>query len=151
MVLLLNTGKMIKRRRQDLDWKVQELAAKVGVNPTYITQIERYNKLPSLKVITKIAKTLGLFTTKMEGVGLTLMEQYFFDKGESDEVVEHLDETVSTLQLELNKTIIVDDLTAIAKHTAAPTRKKLEQHIKRLKKEQKEIKKILDQLSKKKK
>ena len=94
---------MIKRRREELGLESRELAKRVGVSPSYITHIENNNKLPSLKVIQKIADCLGISKTRMEGVGLTLVERYFIDKGEDDEVVEHLNETVSTLRLEVVK------------------------------------------------
>ena len=53
-------GQKIRKRRQELNLKVYELATKVGVNPVYITQIEKHNKLPSLPVITNIQNVLGI-------------------------------------------------------------------------------------------
>jgi len=54
-----NVGALIRKRRQELGLKVFELAKKVGVNPVYITQIEKHNKLPSLNVFMKIEGVLG--------------------------------------------------------------------------------------------
>ncbi|MHC4123956.1 MAG: helix-turn-helix domain-containing protein [Planctomycetota bacterium] len=54
-----NLGQKIRKRRQELDLKVYELAKKAGVNPVYITQIEKHNKLPSLKILKGIVDNLG--------------------------------------------------------------------------------------------
>jgi len=55
-----NTGTKIRNRRKELGFKVYELAEKVGVNPVYITQIEKHNKLPSIEIFKKISKALDL-------------------------------------------------------------------------------------------
>lgn len=54
-----NVGALIRERRKELGLKVFELAKKVGVNPVYITQIEKHNKLPSHNVFMKIEEVLG--------------------------------------------------------------------------------------------
>ena len=54
-----NVGTLIRKRRQELGLKVLEIAKKVGVNPVYITQIEKHNKLPSYNVFMKIEGVLG--------------------------------------------------------------------------------------------
>ena len=51
-------GKAIREQRKKLKLKVYELANKVGVNPVYITQIEKQGKLPSLEVVKKIKMAL---------------------------------------------------------------------------------------------
>jgi len=51
-------GEVIRERRKEIGLKVYELADKVGVNPVYITQIEKHNKVPSEAVITEIGKVL---------------------------------------------------------------------------------------------
>jgi len=51
---------LIRKRRQELGLKVYELANKVGVNPVYITQIEKHNKLPAQEVFIKIIKALNM-------------------------------------------------------------------------------------------
>jgi transcriptional regulator with XRE-family HTH domain len=51
-------GDKIRKRREQLGLRVYELAEKVGVNPVYITQIEKHNKLPSPTIVAKISKAL---------------------------------------------------------------------------------------------
>ena len=53
-------GGIIKERRLIKGLKVFELANKVGVNPVYISQIEKHNKLPSQKVLESIEKALDI-------------------------------------------------------------------------------------------
>jgi transcriptional regulator with XRE-family HTH domain len=55
-----NLGMKIRKQREKLGLKVYELANKIGVNPVYITQIEKHNKLPSPTVFKKIEKALKL-------------------------------------------------------------------------------------------
>src|ERR1700733_10301716 len=55
---MANIGNLIRERRKYLKLKVYELAQKVEISPVYITQIERYNKLPSLEVYKRIEKAL---------------------------------------------------------------------------------------------
>ena len=52
-------GQKIRKRREELGLKVYEFAKKVGVNPVYITQIEKHGKLPSLKVLKAIVDNLN--------------------------------------------------------------------------------------------
>jgi transcriptional regulator with XRE-family HTH domain len=147
----MNTGTMIRNIREGLarqhgkdEWSIKAFAKKTGIDQNYITHIEKYNKLPSLDKMKKIIAGLGLSPTKAEG--LAIMNQYCADLGKGDEIVEYLNETASTLRLRIGKAIILDDLSVIAKHTDAPIRKKLEEHIARIQKEQEGIKKILKQL-----
>ena len=53
---------MVRRRRKEKGLKVCELAQKVGVNPVYITQIEKHGKLPSWKVMKLLSNVLGELT-----------------------------------------------------------------------------------------
>ena len=53
-------GAIIRQRREKLGLKVYELAKKVGINPVYITQIEKHGKLPSPKVIDSLERALGI-------------------------------------------------------------------------------------------
>lgn len=55
-----NVGELIREKRKQLEMKVYELAKKVGVDPVYITQIEKHNKLPSLEVFNRICKIIDL-------------------------------------------------------------------------------------------
>jgi len=55
-----NLGTIIRQRREKLGLKVYELAKKVGINPVYITQIEKHGKLPSPKVIDSLEQALDV-------------------------------------------------------------------------------------------
>ncbi len=51
-------GEIIRKARQKKGLKVFELANKIGVNPVYITQIEKHNKFPSIAVVRRISDIL---------------------------------------------------------------------------------------------
>ena len=55
-----NLGAIIRQRREKLGLKVYELAKKVGINPVYVTQIEKHGKLPSYKVINSLEQVLNV-------------------------------------------------------------------------------------------
>jgi len=64
-----NLGAAIRKRREELNFKVYELADTVGVDPVYITRIEKHGKLPSPIVMEKISKALSdedLFKTYLK-------------------------------------------------------------------------------------
>lgn len=63
-------GKVIRKRRKELGWKVYELANKAKVKPEFITQIEKGHRLPSETVLKTIAKILGI----------DIKPYYYFDK-----------------------------------------------------------------------
>jgi transcriptional regulator with XRE-family HTH domain len=69
---MANMGELIRERRTHLKLKVYELAQQAGISPVYITQIERYNKLPSFIVYKNIEKALDL--------PLDLRIQYYREK-----------------------------------------------------------------------
>lgn len=52
-------GKNIKKRREALGMTQKELAEKVQVVPSMITQIERGGKVPTILLADNIAKVLG--------------------------------------------------------------------------------------------
>ena len=52
-------GEEIKVRRQELKLTAKDLANKIGVDPTYITYIEKHGKIPSPAVMDKIKAALG--------------------------------------------------------------------------------------------
>jgi DNA-binding XRE family transcriptional regulator len=54
-------GSLVRFYRERMGLKVYELADKVGVCSEYMTQIEKHNKLPCLKVGLIIAAELKLF------------------------------------------------------------------------------------------
>ena len=65
-------GMIIREYRNKLGRKVYELAKTVGVNPVYITKIEKHNDLPSIVVYMNIEKALNLPSA--------LRVQYFKEK-----------------------------------------------------------------------
>lgn len=60
MVLLDDIGEKIKRERLKNRLKQYELAKKVGISNTYLSDIEVGRTSPSLKTLDKIAKSLGV-------------------------------------------------------------------------------------------
>ncbi len=56
----LRIAKNLKRIRKSRDITQEELAEKVGVSLGWISRIERGINAPNLKLLTKIAKTLGI-------------------------------------------------------------------------------------------
>ena len=53
------TGDIIKKKRKEKNLTQEQLANLVGVERTYITQIERGTKAPSLPLAKQIAEALG--------------------------------------------------------------------------------------------
>ena len=51
-------GLTIRKLRELHGWKVYELAKKVGIDPVYLTQIEKHNRSPSDGVIERITIAL---------------------------------------------------------------------------------------------
>ncbi|GEM_PF-5528900 len=54
----MNFGAAIRKLRKEEGLKAYELAEKVGIERTYITKIEKHNKLPSFFVIHRISNLL---------------------------------------------------------------------------------------------
>jgi DNA-binding XRE family transcriptional regulator len=69
-------GAAIRRIRLEKGLKAMVLAGKVGINPVYITQIEKHNKLPGLKVARNIIWELAP-GKKERGI---LLKQYIDEK-----------------------------------------------------------------------
>jgi transcriptional regulator with XRE-family HTH domain len=53
-------GKAIRRRRRELDLSQEELAERAELHRTYISDIERGDRNPSLENIEKLAKALEI-------------------------------------------------------------------------------------------
>ncbi len=53
-------GKAIRRRRRELDFSQEELAERAELHRTYISDIERGERNPSLENIGKLAKALNI-------------------------------------------------------------------------------------------
>ncbi|MEI6437999.1 MAG: helix-turn-helix domain-containing protein [Candidatus Omnitrophota bacterium] len=55
-----NFGTLVRQRRKSLHLKVKDLASQAQVHPTYITYIEKHDRLPSLEVVDKLERLLGI-------------------------------------------------------------------------------------------
>ena len=56
---------MLKRLRNKRGFTQEALARKVGVHQVYIAQIEAQTKTPSLGVLERLAKALGVKVTRL--------------------------------------------------------------------------------------
>lgn len=53
-------GATVRRIRIAREWTQEDLADAAGLTTTYVGQIERGNKVPSLTVVLKLARGLGI-------------------------------------------------------------------------------------------
>jgi transcriptional regulator with XRE-family HTH domain len=60
-------GKVVSERRQHCGLSQEELGFKAGVHRTYVSQIERGLKSPTLNVILRFAKALELSAGQLVG------------------------------------------------------------------------------------
>ena len=56
----MELGELLRSQRISLSLTKQELAARSGVSPTYVGRIERGERLPSARILRKVAGPLGL-------------------------------------------------------------------------------------------
>ena len=56
----LNLGRAIKSRRNEMGISQEELAGRAGLHRTYISDIERGSRNPSLEIIEKLTLALGI-------------------------------------------------------------------------------------------
>lgn len=64
-------GEKVRKRRKELDWTQEKLAAESGLHTTYISSIECGDRNVSLINILKIAKALGVQSSDLlKGVSL---------------------------------------------------------------------------------
>lgn len=76
-----NIGKVIKKYRQKLGWSQSELARQTNVTSAAISLIEGGNRIPSLRVIQKLAKILNLSIKELSNTPSSLTkEKYFYIK-----------------------------------------------------------------------
>jgi transcriptional regulator with XRE-family HTH domain len=67
--LLAALGRNVRRRREPRALTQEKLAEKSGLDPTYISDIERGRRNPGIKNVAKLAKALGFTTAELcEGV-----------------------------------------------------------------------------------
>jgi transcriptional regulator with XRE-family HTH domain len=59
-VLSLAFGRVVREARQLAELSQERLAFRAGVHPTYVSQLERGLKSPSLEVVAALAKALHM-------------------------------------------------------------------------------------------
>ena len=65
----MNVGETIRARRQALGITQADMAARLGVAPSMVCQIERGSKAPSLPLAAEIARLLGCSIDALCGAG----------------------------------------------------------------------------------
>ena len=119
------------------------LAKLVGVKRPYISKLESKEKdvLPSAEMLLKLQKALGcrFKDRRIKKKYPELVKQKIDTLDHYIPSETSVAETISTISLKVRKPIDAD------------TREELEQHMEQIQKEQKEISKIIDRLSKEKK
>lgn len=63
--LLAALGQNVRRTREAKEITQEKLAEKAGLNPTYISGIERGLRNPGIKNVARLAKALGLSTSEL--------------------------------------------------------------------------------------
>ena len=63
--ILSALGQNVRRRREGRELTQEKLAEKAGLDPTYISGIERGLRNPGIKNVAKLAKALGLSTAEL--------------------------------------------------------------------------------------
>ncbi len=63
--VLAALGQNVRRRREAREQTQEKLAEKAGLDPTYISGIERGLRNPGIKNVAKLAKALGFSTAEL--------------------------------------------------------------------------------------
>ncbi len=58
-------GLNVRRNREAREFTQEKLSEKSGLDPTYISDIERGRRNPGIKNVAKLAKALGLTTAEL--------------------------------------------------------------------------------------
>ena len=67
--VLAALGQNVRQHREDRELTQEKLAEKAGLDPTYISGIERGLRNPGIRNVARLAKALGLTTAALcEGV-----------------------------------------------------------------------------------
>ena len=67
--VLAALGRNVRRQRDAKQFTQEKLAEKSGLDPTYISDIERGLRNPGIKNVAKLARALGITTSELcEGV-----------------------------------------------------------------------------------
>lgn len=53
-------GQAVRKLRTERGWTQEDLAEAAGLTATYVGQVERGDKVPSLTVVLKVARGLGI-------------------------------------------------------------------------------------------
>jgi len=92
-------GSLLREARKARGLKGYELAKKAGINPVYITQIEKHDKLPSPPVMKRIANVLDNQTLFNTYVSIKFPELYQtpgFDLDDLEDECQKLEEMLKT-------------------------------------------------------
>jgi len=69
----VSLGKVVRRKRKQLGWSVETLAAKARLSANYLGLLERETKRnPSLGAVRSLAKALGVSLSELLGDGQAL-------------------------------------------------------------------------------
>jgi len=90
-----NLGEIIKQQRVMMSLTLQELAHKAGVSSSHLGRIERGERLPSGKVLRKIAKALELDESLLMVMAGYLSPQSSSETGEEPGLYRRLDPYVA--------------------------------------------------------
>ena len=63
--ILAALGLNVRKNREAREFTREKLAEKSGLDPTYISDIERGRRNPGIKNVAKLAKALGLSTAEL--------------------------------------------------------------------------------------
>jgi len=63
--VLAALGRHVRRRREARELTQEKLAEKAGLDPTYISGIERGRRNPGIKNVARLAKALGFATAEL--------------------------------------------------------------------------------------
>jgi transcriptional regulator with XRE-family HTH domain len=63
--VLAALGQNVRRRREARELTQEKLAEKAGLDPTYISGIERGLRNPGIKNVAKLARALGFTTAEL--------------------------------------------------------------------------------------
>jgi XRE family transcriptional regulator, regulator of sulfur utilization len=71
-------GEFVRRVRKERAWTQEDLAERAGLTTTYVGQVERGDKVPSLTVVLKLALALEVLPSQtLEPFGFAVMKEMF--------------------------------------------------------------------------
>ena len=71
-------GEVVRGVRKGHAWTQEDLAERAGLTTTYVGQVERGDKVPSLTVVLKLALALDVHPSEMlQSFGLALLRETF--------------------------------------------------------------------------